>query len=318
MGESKADLDPVLRAKLASTGYRMTLVHGVETARAAARRLIPPEDALPQMRIEDRVIGFGAVTDIPVRVYWPPPAEEQRPPVVLFCHGGGWTVGDLDTHDAAARAHAAGAEAIIVAVGYRRAPEHRYPAAVEDCWAALQWLGAHAGDLGGDPGRIAVAGDSAGGNLAAVLTQLARDNSGPRLAFQLLWYPSVTADLSLPSFAERACAPVLDTDAVAAFWACYHPEADLDNPGALPPMLVPANADSLVGLPPAYIGTAEHDPLRDDGARYAALLASAGVAVQSDVARGLTHDYLSFALDVPAAAAARDRGLAALKEALHT
>ncbi|KZS75454.1 hypothetical protein A4G26_22425 [Mycobacterium kansasii] len=171
-------------------------------------------------------------------------------PTVVFYHGG--TIGDLDIKDAASRAHALQAEAIVVSVDYRLAPEHRYPAAVEDCWAALRWVGEHAGTLGGDPRRIAVAGGSAGANLAAVMTQLARDNGGPTLRFQLLWYPSVTADLALPSFTERAHMPVLDTEAVAAFWACYRPGIDLDKPRALPTTPVPANAASFVGLPSAY------------------------------------------------------------------
>ena len=126
----------------------------------------------------------------------------------------------------------------MVSVDYRLAPEHPFPAGVDDCWAALRWVGEHAAELGGDPNRIAVAGDSAGGNLAAVMAHLARDNAdkgGPKLAFQLLWYPSITADLSLPSFTENADAPILDRDVIDAFLSWYVPGIDISDPKTLPP-----------------------------------------------------------------------------------
>jgi acetyl esterase len=204
-----------------------------------------------------------------------------------------------------------------VSVDYRLAPEHPFPAGVDDCWAALQWVGEHAAELGGDPDRIAVAGDSAGGNLAAVMAQLARDNGGPALAFQLLWYPTTAADLSLPSFTENADAPILDRDVIDAFLLWYIPGADISDPTMLPVTLAPANAADLSGLPPAYIGTAEHDPLRDDGAHYAKLLKAAGVTVELRNEPTMVHGYASFALLIPAAAEATNRGLAALKAALH-
>ena len=210
-----------------------------------------------------------------------------------------------------------GADAIVVSVDYRLAPEHPFPAGVDDCWAALQWVGRHAAELGGDPERIAVAGDSAGANLSAVMAHLARDNGGPALAFQLLWYPSVTGDLSLPSFIENADAPVLDRDVIEAFLGWYLPDLDLSDPATLPVTLAPANAADFSGLPPAYIATAEHDPLRDDGARYAELLGAAGVAAELCNEPTLVHGFVSVALVVPAAAEATDRGLAALKAALR-
>ncbi|BBZ14118.1 alpha/beta hydrolase [Mycobacterium branderi] len=309
---ARPEIDPLLKSLLDAIPMTFNAADGVEVARARIRALQAPPEMLPQLRIEDRTIASG----IPARIYWPP-ADSDGLPVVVFYHGGGWSIGDLNTHDAVARAHAVGAEAIVVSVDYRLAPEHPFPAAVEDCWAALQWVGEHAAELGGDPGRIAVAGDSAGGNLSAVMARLARDNSGPDLAFQLLWYPSTTGDLSLPSFIENADAPILDREVIDAFLQWYLPGVDLSDPSTLPVTLAPANATDFSGLAPAYIGTAEHDPLRDDGARYAELLSAAGVPVELSNEPTLVHGFVSFALLVPAAAEATNRGLAALKNALY-
>ncbi|EKF23901.1 hydrolase [Mycolicibacterium hassiacum DSM 44199] len=274
-------------------------------AREKMRQLKVPPELLPDVRTEDRTID-GPAGPIPVRVYRPPTVSRPAP-VVVFYHGGGWAIGDLDTHDPVARAHAVSADAIVVSVDYRLAPEHPFPAGIEDCWAALQWVG-----------RVAVAGDSAGGNISAVMTQRARDNGGPPLVFQLLWYPSTTADLSLPSFTENADAPILDKDVIAAFLQWYlPPEVNLDDPRSLPVTLAPANAADLSNLPPAYIATAEHDPLRDDGARYAELLRAAGVRVELHNSPTLVHGFVSFAPVVPAAAEATERGLRALRAALH-
>jgi acetyl esterase/lipase len=233
---------------------------------------------------------------------------------VLFIHGGGWSIGDLDTYDGDARNHAVGAGAVVVSVDYRLAPEHPYPAAVEDAWAATQWVAAHAGELGADPDRLAVVGDSAGGNLAAVVAQLARDAGGPAIRFQLLWYPATTWDTSLPSFTENANAPLMGSSAAKGFSRWYVGNLDLSD---MPATLAPARAKNLAGLPPAYIAVAGHDPLRDDGARYAELLAAAGVPAELHNAKTLIHGYLGYAGVVPAATEATDRGMKALREALH-
>jgi acetyl esterase/lipase len=307
-----APVDAILQKVLEAVPFQLTSDGGVEAARQRFRDL--PRRALhPDLRVEDHTID-GPAGPIPIRVYWPPEDSEARPPVVVFLHGGGWSVGDLDTHDGTARIHAVGAGAVVVSVDYRLAPEHPYPAAVDDVWAALRWVGQHGGEFGADPARLAIAGDSAGGNLAAVVAQLARDNDGPPIAFQLLWYPATTWDNSLPSFAENANAPILGADGVKAHSRWYVGDMDLTH---LPATLAPARAKDLAGLPPAYIAVAGHDPLRDDGARYAELLTAAGVPVELHNAETLIHGYLGYAGVVPAATEAADRGLDALRAALH-
>ncbi|MDP9165623.1 MAG: alpha/beta hydrolase [Actinomycetota bacterium] len=305
-------IDPILKMLLDAVPLEFTIDDGVEVAREKLRAVKPPPEMLPAMRIEERTLA-----DVPVRIYWPPIEAHTDLPVVVFFHGGGWALGDLDTHDHVARAHAIGAEAIVVSVDYRLAPEHPFPAGVDDAWAALQWVGEHAAELGGDPTRIAVAGDSAGGNLAAVMALRARDAGGPPLLFQLLWYPVVVGDLSLPSFTENANAPILNADVTAAFLTWYLPGMDMTDPAALPTDLAPANAATLAGVAPAFIGTAEHDPLRDDGGRYAELLAAVGVPVQRSNEPTMVHGYVSLAMASPAATEATNRGLAALRAALH-
>ena len=310
--------------------FQLTLDGGIDEARRRLRDL-PRRPVHPDLRVENHHID-GPAGPIPVRVYWPDAADtppesipgslrscppESIPgslPVTMYFHGGGFAVGDLDTHDATARQHAVAAGSVVVSVDYRLAPEHPYPAAVDDVWAATQWVAENADRFGADGSRLAVAGDSAGGTLSAVVAQLARDHGGPPIAFQLLWYPSTMWDTSLPSFTENAEAPVLDNAAIAAFSRWYAGDVDLADP---PPGLAPGRAADLSGLPPAYIAVAGHDPLRDDGARYAELLAAAGVTVELHLADTLVHGYLGYAGVVPAATEATDRGLAALRAALH-
>jgi acetyl esterase len=161
---ARPQIDPTLRVLLDAISLTFTADDGVDVARAKLRQVQAPPEMLPQLRIEERIIAGG----IPIRIYWPPVSKHSDLPVVVFYHGGGWSIGDLDTHDPVARTHAVGGEAIVVSVDYQLAPEHPFPAGVDDCWAALQWVGEHAEELGGDPDRIAVAGDSAGANLSSL------------------------------------------------------------------------------------------------------------------------------------------------------
>jgi acetyl esterase len=232
----------------------------------------------------------------------------------VFCHGGGFALGDLDSYDSHCKRVAVGASAIVVSVDYRLAPEHPYPAAVDDAWAALQWVADHADEIGGDPARLAVAGDSAGGNLAAVLTVLARDAGGPDLRFQLLWYPVLTFDFALPSVTENATSPILNLASMQKFFSWYAADTDIANP---PLTLAPGRAQTFAGLPPAFIGIAGHDPLRDDGALYAENLTAAGVPVQLSHAPTLTHGYHYFVGLIPAATETVDAAIQALGTALH-
>jgi acetyl esterase/lipase len=315
----KPPIDAILQKVLEMVPFTLLDEAGVEEARRRLREL-PRRPLHEEMRTEDLRID-GPAGPIPVRVYWPDDDAGPGPyPVVMFFHGGGFALGDLDTHDVTCRQHAAGARAVVVSVDYRLAPEHPYPAAVEDVWAATCWVAEHADQFGADGSRLAVAGDSAGGTLAAVVAQRARDRlragpgPGPEVAFQLLWYPSTMWDTSLPSFNENANAPVLDHAAIAAFANWYSGHLDPSEP---PADLAPGRATDLTGLAPAYVAVAGHDPLRDDGARYAELLAAAGVPVELHNAQTLVHGYLGYAGVVPAATEATDRGLAALRMALE-
>jgi acetyl esterase len=313
--DEKLTIDPILLKVLDAVPFRLSTDDGIDAARQRFRDL-PRRPVHPELRVEDRDIE-GPAGPVGIRIYWPPTAPGHSAPVVVYFHGGGFVIGDVDTHDGTARQHAVGADAIVVSVDYRLAPEHPYPAAVEDAWAATLWVAAHGAEIGADTTRMAVAGDSAGGTIAAVMAQRARDNAdqgGPPIAFQLLWYPSTLWDATLPSFTENATAPILDAKAIAQFSLWYAGDVDLSDP---PAAMAPGRAKNLAGLPPAYIAVAGHDPLRDDGIRYGELLAAAGVPVDVHNAETMVHGYLGYAGVVPAATAGMDRGLAALRNALR-
>jgi acetyl esterase len=318
--DESPEIDPILMKVLDAVPFRLSTDDGIHAARQRFRDL-PRRPLHPELRIQDRTIE-GPARPISIRIYWPPTDPDSSPsriahPVVVYFHGGGFVIGDLDTHDGTCRQHAVGADAVVVSVDYRLAPEHPYPAAVEDAWAATLWVAEHGAEIGADTTRMAVAGDSAGATISAVVAQRARDTAdsgGPVMVFQLLWYPSTMWDPSLPSFTEKATAPILDVKAVAAFSRWYAAKIDLSDP---PPGMAPGRAKDLAGVAPAYIGVAGHDPLRDDGIRYGELLAAAGVPAEVHNAETMVHGYLGYTGVVPAATAGLDRGLAALHNALH-
>jgi acetyl esterase/lipase len=227
----------------------------------------------------------GAGGSLRYRLYRP---DSPGPhPLVCYFHGGGWVLGDQESDDPLCRDLCARSGAVIVSVDYRHGPEARFPAAVDDAWAALQWVAAHATELGGAPGQLAVAGWSAGGNLAAVVSQLARDAGGPALAGQLLLCPVTDTDLSRASYTENADGYVLTRPLMEWFFGHYVDEADRADP-----RIAPLRGD-LTGLPPAMIVACEFDPLRDEGHAYAQALEDAGNSVRLVPARGQTHTSLT-------------------------
>jgi acetyl esterase/lipase len=237
----------------------------------------------PQLaRVEDRTVP-GPAGDIPVRIY--AAATSGTLPVVVYYHGGGWVLGDLDGDDPACRSLAELTGALVVSVNYRHAPEDPFPAAVDDAYAALAWLGEHAGELGGDPSRIAVSGWSAGGNLAAVVSQLARDRNGPALRGQALVTPVTDADTSRPSYRDNGEGYLLTAPFMGWFWEHYIKDPDRRGD----PLASPLRAADLSGLPPAMVVTAEYDPLRDEGEAYALAMAQAGTPVTLQREVGQIH-----------------------------
>lgn len=249
--------------------------------------------------VEDRAFETDAAT-IPVRFYRPTAAPAEGPlPVLLYYHGGGYVIGDLDTHDPICRALCEASGAAVIAVDYRLAPEHPYPAAVEDALAAFDWLLSEADDLGVSRAHIAVAGDSAGAALAAVVAQSARDR-GIALRAQILFYPAVDMTMAYPSYAEFAETPPITKDVLQWFWDHYlgpnpSPET-LTSPHASP-----IHAETLAGTAPAFVVTAGLDPLRDEGEAYARRLSQEGVETVYQCALGTIHGYLRLGRIVPAA-----------------
>jgi acetyl esterase len=214
----------------------------------------------------------GQAGPIPVRLYKPLAADGAPPPVLVYYHGGGWVIGDLDTHDVLCRDLAHHAGCAVVAVDYRLAPEHRYPAAVDDSLAATYWVQRNAAQLGLDGSRLAVGGDSAGGNLAAVVAILARDVGDLPIAFQLLIYPATDQRRGWPSHQTNGQGYLLTRDTMDYFHDHYLPDAKQDLEWRASPLL----CDNLKGLPPALVLTAGYDPLRDEGLAYSQRLSEAG------------------------------------------
>lgn len=284
-----------------------------EICRQVYRQILAAGD-LPaaDVKVANRTLE-GPASKIPVRIYTPHSAADKPRGIVLYCHGGGFALGDLDAYDSVCRSICLSSDCVLLSVDYRLAPEHPFPAAIEDCFSALNWVADNAVELGADPKKLAVCGDSAGGNLAAVLTLLARKN-GPSICYQLLVYPVTSAAPGeLPSHDEYGEGYVLSKKAMHYFNRYYFGESALapDFRGA------PLLADDLSGLPPALIMTGAYDVLRDDGRQYADRLIEAGVPTTLIEYRGLSHGFLNMASMLPGAHLALDQVGSALRLALN-
>ncbi len=276
--------------------------HTVSPGQARINMKARPRATGPEVaKVEDRLIP-GPGVEIPIRLYTP--AGSGPFPILVWFHGGGWVVGDLEMADPTARHLTVGAGCVVVSVDYRLAPETKFPGAADDCYAGTAWAAQNAGRLNGHPNRIAVGGDSAGGNLAAAVALMARDRGGPPLVFQLLVYPVIARDFETESYRRNAQGYSLTRDGMRWYWDHYlRNPADASNPYAAP--LV---AQDLKGLPAALVITAEYDPLCDEGEAYARRLQAAGIPMNYSRYDGMMHGFFGMP-------AVLDKGRQAIAEA---
>jgi acetyl esterase len=272
---------------------------------------IGPKD-VPIGKVEN-VTMPGPGGDIALRVYTPVAAGSDALPGLIFFHGGGWVIGDLDTHDGLCRILANEACVRVIAVHYRLAPDHKFPAAVDDAVAAVNWVEANASLLGVDANRLAVGGDSAGGGLAATVAQRAKAKGGPKLAYQMLFFPVTQIGEETVSFTEFAEGYLLERNALLWFYEHYLPsDADRNDP-----RVSPLKASDVSGLPPAYVMLAGFDPLHDEGLAYAEKLRAAGVSVTVADYPDMVHDFIYMQAVLPQAQRALAAAAAALKDVVN-
>ena len=303
-------LDPqIMQVMEQVAALGLPAAHTVSPAEARANAKLRPRAPGPEVaKVEDRNIP-GPNGDVPVRIYTP---EGDGPfPILAWYHGGGWVVGDLESADGSARNLCVGGQCVVVSVDYRLAPETKFPGPAEDCWAATTWAVDNASSFNGDPTRLAVGGDSAGGNLAAAMSLMAADRGGPEIAFQLLVYPVTDADLNSVSYGENGEGYSLTKATMQWYWDHYLSGGE----DAANPYAAPHQANSLAGQPPALVITAEYDPLRDEGEAYAKRLQEAGVAATSTRYDGVIHGFFSMGAVVDKGQQAVDEASAALRKA---
>ncbi|MCC9623970.1 alpha/beta hydrolase [Thalassospira sp. MA62] len=270
----------------------------------------------PAVDIQDTVFGVGPTGETKVRIIRPQ-GNQDRLPVIVYFHGAGWVMGDTGTHDRLVRELAVRANAALIFVDYERSPEHRFPVAIEQDYAVTKYVADHAEQLNVDPTRLAIAGDSVGGNMTAVVSLLAQERGGPNITAQVLFYPVTNADFNNGSYQEFADGPWLTKPAMEWFWNQYLPE----NVDRTDPMITPIHAtpDQLHGQAPALVITAENDVLRDEGEAYARKLSQAGVDVTVTRYNGTIHDFvmLNALAETPAAKGAIAQAGTYLHTALH-
>jgi acetyl esterase len=307
-------LDPqvaAMRAERAKSATPPLYTMSVAQARAEDLRSIQEAGGQPEPVadvLDEDIPGPGG--PIPIRIYRP--SAERPLPVLVYFFGGGWTLGTIDTSDGVCRALTNAVGCVTITVGYRLAPEHRFPAAVDDCHAATEWIGAHAVELGVDPDRIAVGGDSAGGNLAAAVTLLARDK-GPALAHQLLVYPNTDYLSDSPSLRENTDPLLFNRNSSDWYWGHYLASPD----DGVDPLASPMRAPDHAGLPSATMITAEYDPLRDQAEEYAQRLRDAGVSVMLSRYPGMVHGFFTMSGVLDAARDAVAEAAACLRKAFE-
>lgn len=291
------ELVPVVESAKSFPGARSLPISQLRTAVRDAS-ITGAHVNTPLSAVTDRTIP-GPAGQIPIRIYTP--IGNAPFPVILYFHGGGFVVGDLDTQDPICRSLAHAATAVVVSVDYRLAPEHPFPAAVEDGWAALHWVAAQADELSANQALLSVAGDSAGGIIGAALALRARDENGPKLRAQINFYGFEYPSLPTPSSIEFQNGPIITEDDTHYYWSQYLRDADTNKAN---PYAVPASAENHTGLPPAFICTAECDPGRDRTEAYGEMLIAAGIDTTIRRYAGMTHAFLSWVAWLPTAQSA--------------
>lgn len=303
-------LDPqakVILDLLNAAGPIDTAALAPEQMRAVMDTMTLPGEPTAVGGTEDREVP-GPAGGIPVRLYTPP--GNGPFPILAYFHGGGFVIGGLETHDGTCRDLCDATGCVVVSVDYRLAPEHPFPAAPDDCYAVTAWLAEHGAEVGGDPTRLAVAGDSAGGNLAAVVAMMARDRGGPALCHQLLIYPVTDHHCDTASYQEHAEGYMLTRDMMRWFWSHYLADAAQGDD----PLASPLRAQDLSRLPPATVITAEFDPLRDEGEAFAEKLIAAGVDTRLTRYDGVFHGFYGMTKAIDKARRAVEQSAGALRE----
>ncbi len=317
MTDIKPVLEPAAQEFVEATAEPPYLFDlSVEEGRATVDSVQDGDVPAPAVDTEEITIAGGPTGQVSITVYRP--AGSVGPlPVILFTHGAGWVFGDAHTHDRLVRELTVRAEAATVFTSYDRSPEARYPVAIEQVYAALEWIGEHGAEHDLDPGRIAMAGDSVGGNMSAAITIMAKQRGGPRLAAQLLYYPVTDASFDTGSYHQFATNYWLRRDAMQWFWDQY--TSDAEDRAQITASPLRASTDELAGLPQALVIVAEADVLRDEGEAYAAKLRAAGVPVTCVRYQGIIHDFVmvNALRETHAAKAATAQGADFLRAALY-